>query len=282
MLVAKMALRMAGWLTAALMLAVPAAADPVTERGLRHTSYGRGMVEKAVLGANQMAETSGARLVPSWIDQGTSDVSGVLVYLVDGKPGTIDSPAAVPKRCRCVFVAPTTLDAFVTRNSTGAGRMTLDAGRVLTFMLLHEIGHLLNNTPGADFHNGQMFQLNIEDSLAKDAESDADNFAADLLKRLALQSGTSALTIYANWITIELTKMSWNMQAFRTLDEFASFAVGKPAVYFDDSYTHPNLALRILHINDRIHSSEATRALLQAFENARFRGANPQPLYQRR
>lgn len=72
------------------------------------------------------------------------------------------------------------------------------------------------------------------------------------------------------------------MQAFRTLDEFASFSTGKPSVYFDDGYTHPNMALRILRTNNLIQRTAETQSLLDAFEQARQRGANPKPLYQQR
>lgn len=71
------------------------------------------------------------------------------------------------------------------------------------------------------------------------------------------------------------------MQAYRSLDEFGSFAVGKPGVFFDTGYSHPNLAWRILRCNHLISGSDATRELLQAFEDARQRGADPKPLYER-
>jgi hypothetical protein len=71
------------------------------------------------------------------------------------------------------------------------------------------------------------------------------------------------------------------MQAFRTIDEFGAFAVGKPSVFFDNGFTHPNLAWRILRVNDRIQQTDETRSLLKAFEDARELGATSQPLNQR-
>ncbi|MGJ0514365.1 MAG: hypothetical protein ACR65O_01295 [Methylomicrobium sp.] len=71
------------------------------------------------------------------------------------------------------------------------------------------------------------------------------------------------------------------MQAFRAFDEFGSFAVGKLGVYFDNGYSHPNLAWRILRVNNLIQHTEATQTLLNSFDDARQRGANPEPLYQR-
>lgn len=72
------------------------------------------------------------------------------------------------------------------------------------------------------------------------------------------------------------------MHAFRTLDEFGAFAVGKPAVFFDNGYSHPNREWRILRANNLIQRTAGTRYLLDAFEEARVRGANPRPLYERK
>lgn len=80
----------------------------------------------------------------------------------------------------------------------------------------------------------------------------------------------------------ELVKLSWNMQAYRTLDEFGSFATGRPAIFFDQSYSHPNLAWRVLRSNYLIQKSPETKFLLDAFEEARQRGANPKSLYERK
>ena len=76
-----------------------------------------------------------------------------------------------------------------------------------------------------------------------------------------------------------LTKLSWNMQAYRTLEEFGAIATGKPAVFFDQNLRHPNLAWRVLRSNDLIQKSDDSRALLVAFEDAPQRGASEQPLY---
>ena len=181
-----------------------------------------------------------------------------------------------------MFVSPSILNHWVTRNSAGPGRMDLDKGNFLVFVLLHEAGHLHNKTPAAVFRDGEMSQLNIEPSRAKAAEEKADDFAVEVLKRHAKQMEVNDAWLTANGVINELTKLSWNMQAFRTLDEFGAFAVGKPAVFFDNGYSHPNLAWRILRANDLIQQTVATRYLLDAFEEARARGANPKPLYERK
>lgn len=264
----------------ALFLAGAAcASDPVVDRGFAHTQVGRKVVERSISRVGRLVGSGGPLLVPSWNMPSNADV--VTVYLVEGRPGAFVTPAAVPRGCRCIFVSPLVLDEWIQRNSSGAGRMLLDTGNFLVFVLLHEVGHLKNSTPGAAFRDGILSQLNIDPSRAKAAEEEADNFAADLLKSRATQPDVDDVSLDANWVVTELTKLSWNMQALRTLDEFGAFSVGKASVFFDNGYTHPNLAWRILRVNDRIQQTEQTRYLLQVFEEVRQRGADPQPLYRR-
>jgi hypothetical protein len=263
-------------------LALVAAAwssDPVSERGLSHSTDGRDMVEESIARVAIIVGSDGPRLAPSWNLPGEAAGEVIPVYLVEAKPGTPSTPAAVPRDCRCVFVSPAVLQEWVKHHSTGTGRLDLDNGELLVFMLLHEVGHLKNGTPGAVFRNGELSQLNVEPSRAKAAEEDADNFAADILKKRATQPNINDISLDANMILLELSALGWNMQAYRTLDEFGASLIGTPSVYFDSGYSHPNLAWRILQVNDRVHNTEETRALLQAFEASRQLGINPEPLY---
>ena len=269
-------------LLCAFMLCAPifGYADPVEERGFQQALDGRATTEKAVAVVNLLVGDASLSLAPAWAQLQGNASTQLAVYVVEDRQGTVVTPAAVPNGCRCVFIFPAVLTEWVRRNSTGTGRLDLDADQFLVFVLLHEVGHLKKGTPGAVFREGKLSQLNVEPSRAKAAEEDADDFAADLLKARKSQMPVGEVSLTANLVVMELTKLSWNMQAFRTLDEFGSFAVGKPAVFFDDGYSHPNLAWRILRVADRIQGSQETRYLLDAFEEARRRGANPAPLYQ--
>ena len=267
-----------------LLAGVPfvAVADAVTERGYVSTAMDQQLVEGVLARVNRLLSETEIRLVPSWRAEANSTPTGFPVYLVQSESNSADTPAAVPFGCRCVFVNPQVLADWVRNNSQGVGRLDLDRANFLTFVLLHEAGHLAKLTSAAVFENGEMSQLNIDPSKAKAAEEDADDFAADVLKRRAKQAQVNDISLDANWLLSELTKLSWNMQAFRSLDEFGAFAVGKPSVFFDNGYTHPNLAWRILRVNNLIQQSQETRYLLEAFEDARRRGAIQQPLYQRK
>ncbi len=268
----------------ALLAGMPmaGAADVVTERGYATTTMDQQLVEAVLVRVNRLLSETAIRLMPSWRSNGSSTAEGFPVYLVQSGSKGAETPAAVPFGCRCVFVNPFVLADWVKNNSKGSGRLDLDRGNFLAFVLLHEAGHLAKLTSAAVFENGEMSQLNVDPSKAKAAEEEADDFAAELLKRRARQAQVNDTSLDANWVVNELTKLSWNMQAFRSLDEFGAFAVGKPSVYFDNGYTHPNLAWRILRVNNLIQQTKETQYLLEAFEDARRRGADPQPLYQRK
>jgi len=253
--------------------------DPVLQRGLRHSADGRSLLEAAVATTNLMTSGRGPLLAPSWTAAGANQA--VPVYLVDSPPGAYSTPAAVPRGCTCVFVNASALQAWLKVHSTGLGRFELEPRYILTFMLMHEVGHLTKRTAGADFANGELMPFNIDPSLAKASEEDADEFAAGLVREWTRVTTVSPASIEANWLAIELSKLSWNMQAYRSLDEFGALATGKPSVFFDQGLSHPNLAWRILRSNHLIQQSAEAKSLLDAFEAARERGASTQPLYKR-
>ncbi len=258
------------------------ARDVVAERGYERTTVDQELVGRVLVRTNLLLTGTGIRLEPSWQEDTISGRTGFPVYLVKSASKALETPAAVPYGCRCVFVNPTVLADWVKSNSLGSGRLELDRGNFLVFVLLHEAGHLAKSTSAAVFEHGDMSQLNIEPSKSKAAEEEADDFAAEVLKRRARQAQVNEVSIDANWVLNELTKLSWNMQAFRSLDEFGAFAVGKPSVFFDNGYSHPNLAWRILRVNYLIQQSKEAQYLLDAFKDARRRGADPKPLYQRK
>jgi len=260
---------------------VRAQGDVVTERGLRHSTRDRDLASDAIGRASRLLAGTGIALASSWSASGSSP-GAALVYLVEATDGAFDTPAAVPEGCRCIFVNAAVLDRWVAHNSSGSSRWPLDKGNFLVFVLLHEAGHLHRGTAAAVMEQGQLSLFNLDPSRAKAAEEDADDFAAEVLRRQAGKARADAEARDAAWIAIELTKMSWNMQAFRTLDEFGAFAVGKPSVFLDNGYSHPNLAWRILRVNNAIQESESTRYLLHAFEEAQQRGLRPAPLYRGR
>ena len=267
-------------LTGSLASGVAASDDPVVQKGLQHTEQGRDLAAKAIGIANQLLANQGAGLTlrRSWQPkQSTAGAEAVPVYLVSAPKAASTTPAAAPKSCRCVFVNPAVFQAFMDAQTTGPGRMKLDENYVLTFMLLHEVGHLKKRSSATDFENGELAQLNTSASLDKKSEKEADQFAAEAI-RAGLKKG-GMLGIEAAWVSQALVILSWNMQAYISLDNFGATAVGAPAVFFDKNLSHPNLIWRVLSVNHLIQLTDTDKKLLESFEAARDRCANPEPLY---
>lgn len=257
-------------------------ADPVIQRGLRHTAEGRATAAKAIDSANTLLHGAGSayRLYPSWSAKPARAASAVPVYLVATYPAARTTPAAVPVGCTCAFVNPESFASWIARHGTGSGRLELDQARLLGFMLLHEVGHLVKNSTGMDFENGDLSELNTDPSIAKAHEEEADEFASDVVRKVMLSKPVSDASLEANWVATALVELSWNMQANRSLDEFGATAIGKPAVFFDPNLSHPNLDWRILRSNYLIQQTPQAKELLDSFEEARHRGENPRPLYE--
>lgn len=257
----------------------PEASDPVLSRGLTYTTQDQQLVEKAIGRTNLLLGQAG-RLAWSGQAAATSDrPASIPVYLVAAPEGATALPAAVPRGCVCIFVNPAALAAWLKPHAEGPGRFELDGSYLLAFMLLHEVGHVAEGSAGGDFVNGALSQLNIEPSRAKASEEKADEFASDLIRKHA-SPGSNAF-LEANFVAMELSKLSWNMQAYRTLDKFGSTALGTPSVFFDQTYSHPNLEWRILRGNYLIQQTPEAKQLLDAFEEARHRGAERRPIFQK-
>lgn len=274
------------WALVALAGAAAAAApatDPVAARGLKATTQDRALVAEAIGKTNLLLGEAPIRLRPAWIAAGEGPgANAVPVYLVAAKDNSASSPAVVPKGCACVFVNPALLSQWAAAHSRGSGRMELDRGPLLVFMLLHEAGHLAKGTDGGAIEKGELTQYNVDPARAKVNEEDADTYAVELLRGYFRRTPATSTSLEANAVVTELVKLSWNMQAYRTIDEFAAWTVGKPSVYFDNGYTHPNLAWRVLRSNYLIHQNDATKMLLDDFEAARKRGANTAPVFDAR
>ncbi len=253
--------------------------DPVRKRNFDYAQSGHDVATDACKLASALTEPLGYSLQVAHLGS-KAETPTIPVYLVAPAADSATTPAAVPQGCRCIFVDPESLTAWVAAHSNGSASLKLSEANLLAFMLLHEVGHIHGGTSAVRFDKGALAQLNVSPSRAKAIEEDADAFAAKVIAAQLKEPRWDA-SLAANKIAMELTKLSWNMQAYRTLDEFAAAAVGSRTVFFDTGYSHPNLAWRILRSNDLIHQTESTRALLAAFEGARERGSETSIIYRK-
>ncbi len=258
--------------------------NPITARGLFEAVVGQDLVEAAIKYANIFAVGhSELTLRASWDPQhDQQEGQEAVVYLVKGEGRLAGNAVGVPRDCRCVFVQMTALEEWISTNSTGSGRLELDAPYLLAFMLIHELGHLHHGHHAVDYMEGKLLQLNIEPSVAKQHEKLADEFAATIIREAINGSqAISSSSLEATLLSTELTKLSWNLQARRSLDFFGSDLLGTPEVFYDSGYSHPNLSWRILRVNHLIHQTNESRALLENFEKSKNRGVEPEPLFRR-
>lgn len=270
-----------GLYSGAVCAEAPCAVDQVTQRGLRRTDLGETVVKNSIETVNGLVRERGLGLFLARPCE-SGEPSGIPVHVIASPERGHSSIASVPRECRCIFVDTALLAGWIQQNSAGTGRFELNAEASLSFILLHEIGHVVHGTRAVQFHDGVASQLNIDPTIAKDNEEAADEFASSILKRWSEFTPANSASISANAIVNELGKISWNMQAFRTLDEFGAFAAGKPAVFQDLGFSHPNLAWRILRSNYLIRPTPENRYLLDMFEEARERSAHPEPLFRLR
>lgn len=256
--------------------------NPVTARGLSEAVIGQDLVETAIKYANILAVgQSQFSLRASWVPmQNQQEGQEAVVYLVKGEGLLGGNAVGVPRDCTCVFVQMPTLKQWIAAYSTGSGRLELDPAYLLAFMFLHELGHLHHGHHAVDFVEGKLMQLNIEPSIAKQHEKLADEFAGKIIRQ-AVHGSKAALatSLEATFLSTELTKLSWNLQAQRSLDFFGSDVLGTPEVFFDSGYSHPNLSWRILRVNHLIHQSNESRTLLEKFEQSKIRGAEPESIF---
>ena len=259
-------------------LAKIVAQDPVTARGFTRAKEGREVTEKAIADVNILLNGQTVRFEPAWEKHSGPGNDSVPVYLVAAPKDARVLPAAVPRGCTCVFVNPVALDQWIATESTGPGRLALNAGYLLAFMLLHEAGHLSAKTAGAAFANGEWSELNVEPSLVTASEESADGFAADILRTVVEHKGSSA-ALKATSVMLELGNLSWNLQAKRQLDNFGATVTHQPAVFVDPNLSHPNLEWRMLRADYLIRGTLTAKALLDAFEDARNKSIHREPLY---
>ena len=261
------------------------AQDVVLDRGFTYNEESLEELEQAIDDVNQLLSLSPNKIQLALIATATNseeqEDTTIKVYSIQSVAEESTTPAAVPLGCRCVFVNLPVFTSWLINQSTGSGQMELDAAHMLGFMLLHEIGHIVNGHSAVEFSDGQLYQLNIDPSIAKYNEEQADEFASHLIRDISENKVHLMESITALQISIALSNIGWNMQAYRTIEEFGSSLTGSPTVYFDPSYTHPNLAWRFLRANHLIQDSKQTKELLESFEKIRDMGANPRPLYKR-
>lgn len=200
--------------------------------------------------------------------------SGVPVYAVRSQLGPTEIMSTFSE-CGCVVVQASALDAwFADKVGTGTALLTIEPAQILAYMLLHEAGHIARDAAVADATEAGSTQggYNLDETVQKQREEDADEFAASAIK-LGLEAGGDRGYAAAQ-ISLALTNLSWNLTAHRLLDDFGGTVLRKPSLFWDRGLSHPNLEWRVLVVNDLIAGTDTTHQLLTEFEAARSQGTD--------
>ncbi len=136
---------------------------------------------------------------------------------------------------------------------------------ICAVMLLHEVGHIVNGDPGSFGLGGPNPDFNREDTEAKKREFLADKFAAQQIKAV-IEKGDEN---FFGWNTsIAVSNFVWNLSKKRMIDNFGETW----SVFWDQSYSHPNLELRFLIMqNELVDESlkEDSQELINQFLKSR-------------
>ncbi len=206
----------------------------------------------------------------------------------DAKPGAINitvwpvsergltplETAFVPYRCRSIILQTPALAARIEIwNGDQATGLQIEPAAIVTWILLHELGHIhaadsgaLEAAPavrGSDFSNTEQ----------KRRELSADAFAVGLIKKADATQPTAAF-LAGMKASLAMTQLSRNLQRDRQLSMFGASVLATPGAFGDVGDTHPNLELRVLISLVMLNDSDESRALLDQFMLTRNRAAH--------
>ena len=172
----------------------------------------------------------------------------------------------VPKECKqCIFLQSSVFHDWLKDHSDPKSvSLKLDDNMVLAFFLLHELGHI-HQGEASEAIGTNGISYNISDTHQKALERAADEYAASKIREAANKRGTSRATT-AMQVEMALTNLSWNLASNRLLNHFGGTSLNSPNLFWDNGYTHPNIELRILTVNDLIDKTEDSHKLIEDFK----------------
>ncbi|MGO7968156.1 hypothetical protein ACC720_32535 [Rhizobium ruizarguesonis] len=246
----------------------PGAFDPAAF-GYAETTQGRSLVEGAIAKVNVIVDPDdNFQLVPGW-ERELWDSNSVPVHLIGGSSRAL--MIFVPQGCRCVVITVPSLIAWLANSSNPEkADLAVDQVDALTFMMLHELGHIAHgDNVGGAFAPlpTQASDVNLVSTAEKTREFAADAWAADQIRR-AFAPGYPGFSASMN-VQLALSGMGWNLARRRLVDNFGATALHDPRLILDSGYTHPNFELRVLVSNELVSGSPAAKALREEFEKMR-------------
>ncbi|MGR9253020.1 hypothetical protein [Rhizobium leguminosarum] len=176
----------------------------------------------------------------------------------------------VPKGCRCVYVHARGLRRWLDKAQISDGYGDhFDERDAVAFFLLHEMGHVIHEKPGAllEFEDANPSE-NMDKNNSKAEEDNADAFAEGVIKKALTSEANDRAT--ANAVSQNVAVLATNIYTAiilsTTLDNIMCLS---PRVYWDWGYTHPNLAYRLVRLANNLAPTETISTALNDFEKCR-------------
>lgn len=212
------------------------------------------------------------------------DSEKIPVYHVPAKRSTI--VAEVPWNCRCIVVRGSLFDQNMAKFSEDGALSADDPKQMLTFVILHELGHIAEEHYGSFLPGTTDARPNKDAALSKTQEFEADAFVASVLKK-AFEPGTTgdyetndetgatvsrSVFLATSDVFLFLNGLSWDVFGQATLTCFGCRTMGDPRIFWDHSTSHPNFEYRLLKLLQAMSPTDEGAELLQMFEVAREAG----------
>lgn len=215
-------------------------------------------------------------------DEARTD-SAIPVYIVESRDAQ-DTIIRVPENCRCIVVGANEFNKNFARIAVEGSLIADHEAEMLTFLLLHELGHITQGDYGQFLPNHQSPALNLDANETKRREDAADEYAAAALREQVAQFYDPEFDDYvmdAVWSTTFLQALSFVIGSRASIDCFGCRPLGLPTIFWDHGRSHPNFEYRLLRINHMISPTEINQDLLDAFEIGR-KNAMPIILYEKK
>lgn len=246
--------------------------------GMKESRKARDLVERAVQDVNSLiAPYVDFRLWADWTPKPDDGIEQVPVLLVAGRSGF--GPCYVPSGERLIVVEDELVGELPIVLSNGVTNgLALDTQRMLTVSLLHESGHVKYRHAGKVV--GGNDQHNALDTDQKAKEWEADEFAASCLKAAAALDWTARRRIIEMGISTDLVALNFNLGVGQLVNQPLGEEVFHPErIYLDSDYTHANIQLRFMYIENTVHPTAEGDAAINSFRKKRDDAAGKLPSY---
>jgi hypothetical protein len=250
---------------------------------LRNTTTANAWIERAVAVVNAAVRDPNLPLYFFNTTQSEADAERIPVYHVSPvvREGVV---AEVPSDCRCIIINGALFERSFAHLARDNELMKGKEVPMLTFLLLHELGHIakghygqfVNDNKGRFLPDTISARPNNDETASKLEEQEADDYVAFILKREFERLGTGNPPIddydlfFAGTDTnLFLGSLSLTVAANTALNCFGCRLLGDPRVFWDHGRFHPNFEYRLLRMNHAIAATPESRELLESYEKQR-------------